>query len=318
MFWVRGAFLGKGLRGGPPARHAVAALPRWSRCEFYIEFMEQCRLFFSALILACAGAWAAHPFQLSPQLDIPLAVGATGAAAFGQYRLSGMEPRDTSFKRSDLFFWDRPVAGNWNSQAALASDLLTGAGALPLVLGAVAWKNGDASGSDFATQSLMLYEVLALQSGINLTVRSLRVWPRPFTLGTHGGDERNEGQAAGSFYSGHSSAAFSIAVFSGVWFDAVYPNSQWSPWVWGGGLSTAALVGVLRIVAGKHYPTDVVVGAMAGSLIGWAVPTLHKSSRSSSSADTQPQAKATPSQRAWLRWHGLAVAPDYVGWQCGF
>ncbi len=120
------------------------------------------------MVLACAGAWAAHPFQLSPQLDIPLAVGATGAAAFGQYRLSGMEPRDTSFKRSDLFFWDRPVAGNWNSQAALASDLLTGVGALPLVLGAVAWKNGDASGSDFATQSLMLYEVLALQSGINL------------------------------------------------------------------------------------------------------------------------------------------------------
>lgn len=41
-------------------------------------------------------------------------------------------------------------------------------------------------------------------------------------------------------------------------------------------LYTGALgVAVLRVVAGKHFPTDVLGGAALGSGIGWAVPTLH-------------------------------------------
>jgi membrane-associated phospholipid phosphatase len=43
--------------------------------------------------------------------------------------------------------------------------------------------------------------------------------------------------------------------------------------------AVAAGVGVLRVVAGKHYPTDVLAGAAAGALIGWAVPALHRARR---------------------------------------
>jgi membrane-associated phospholipid phosphatase len=34
-------------------------------------------------------------------------------------------------------------------------------------------------------------------------------------------------------------------------------------------------VGALRVAAGKHFPTDIIVGAVLGSAIGWLVPTLH-------------------------------------------
>ena len=39
----------------------------------------------------------------------------------------------------------------------------------------------------------------------------------------------------------------------------------------------AGAVGVsaLRVVAGKHFPTDVLAGAALGSAIGWVVPTIH-------------------------------------------
>ncbi len=39
----------------------------------------------------------------------------------------------------------------------------------------------------------------------------------------------------------------------------------------------AGAVGVaaLRVVAGKHFPTDVLTGAALGSGIGWLVPTIH-------------------------------------------
>lgn len=34
-------------------------------------------------------------------------------------------------------------------------------------------------------------------------------------------------------------------------------------------------VGVLRVAAGKHFPTDVVASAALGTGIGWIVPTIH-------------------------------------------
>jgi len=37
----------------------------------------------------------------------------------------------------------------------------------------------------------------------------------------------------------------------------------------------AVLVGTLRVVAGKHFPTDVLAGAALGTGIGWLVPTVH-------------------------------------------
>ena len=244
------------------------------------------------LLMANPCIWASHPYESSLRFDLPLGLGAAGVAAFGQYRLSQMEPRQTPYNRDDLLPWDRPFAGTWNSQAAQASDWLAVVGTFPLVVGVASVQNGTMGWGDFGTQFLMLYEVLALQSGINLAVRSLQVWPRPFTLGNQGGAERQEGQASGSFYSGHSSAAFSVAVFSSVWFSEVYPHSRWRSWVWAGSLSLAALTAGLRVVAGKHYPSDVIVGALVGGLIGWAVPMWHQ--RDSKSPH-------------------LAVAPQYVG-----
>lgn len=38
----------------------------------------------------------------------------------------------------------------------------------------------------------------------------------------------------------------------------------------------AALTSSLRVVAHKHFPTDVVAGAALGSAIGWLVPQVHK------------------------------------------
>jgi membrane-associated phospholipid phosphatase len=41
--------------------------------------------------------------------------------------------------------------------------------------------------------------------------------------------------------------------------------------------SGAVTVAALRVVAGKHFPSDDLGGAALGSLIGWLVPTIHPS-----------------------------------------
>ena len=73
-----------------------------------------------------------------------------------------------------------------------------------------------------------------------------------------------------SFYSSHTSFAFSLAVSTAT--VASMRHYRWAPVIWGVGLVSAAAVGYLRIAADQHYFTDVLVGAAAGSAIGFAVP----------------------------------------------
>lgn len=75
-----------------------------------------------------------------------------------------------------------------------------------------------------------------------------------------------------SFYSGHTTLAFSLAVSSGM--VAHYRNYRMEPLVWATGLTIATATGYLRIAADKHYFTDVSVGAAAGAAVGVVVPTM--------------------------------------------
>ena len=63
------------------------------------------------------------------------------------------------------------------------------------------------------------------------------------------------------------------------------------------GTSTAAL----RVAAGQHFPTDVIVGSLIGAGTGVTVPLLHRGS--------QPM----PSSRAWLQMWGGALGGSIVG-----
>lgn len=256
------------------------------------RFLKIC--FFVALLagVACAQlaksiAPEAKPerhYGISLERDLALTFFSAFASIYGNYRLGKMPVQSPSEMKdvSDLLPWDRPVAGRYNKTAGDVSTWAAALGVAPLALGTASWYRGDALGADFAAYTLMFAQALALQSGLNLVVRSMSLWPRPYIYAT-GGDgaaaaSAAEGEAYGSFFSGHTSAAFTIAVFTGEWFSEFYPNSAYRPLVWAASLSLAGFVGALRIAAGKHYPTDVVVGALAGMGISLAVIKIHKKS----------------------------------------
>ena len=223
-------------------------------------------------------------YSVSLEKDLPLTFASAFASIYGNYRLGKMHVQSASEMKdvSDLLPWDRPVAGRYNKTAGDVSTWAAALGVAPLALGAASWYRGDALGADLAAYSLMFAQALALQNGLNLIVRSMSFWPRPYMYATEGDGaaaaSAAEGEAYGSFFSGHASAAFTVAVFTGEWFSEFYPNSAYKPLVWATSLSLAGFVGALRIAAGKHYPTDVVVGALAGTGISLAVVKIHKKS----------------------------------------
>ena len=92
-----------------------------------------------------------------------------------------------------------------------------------------------------------------------------------------------------SFFSGHTTIAFAIATSSAT--IATMRGYKLAPLIWGTGLAFGGTVGYLRIAADKHYFSDVMTGAIVGSLVGVGVPLILHSPRND---EATPSASAQP------------------------
>ncbi len=237
-------------------------------------------LFFSWFLVSGALSPVAAEYVLT-LWDVPLTIGAAMVSIYGNMRYSDMEkPDDADVKpKSELLPWDRPVAGRYSDLADRMSDWASPVAVAPVALAGYAWYNGGTA-SGFLGYTLMYAQALAIQDGLNTIARSMQLWPRPYIYAEDGEGrevaEKAKGEAYGSFFSGHASAAFTTAIFTATAFDEMYPSSPYSRLVWAGSLSLAGFVGALRIAAGKHYPTDVVAGALVGTGVSLSILGFHK------------------------------------------
>jgi membrane-associated phospholipid phosphatase len=79
-----------------------------------------------------------------------------------------------------------------------------------------------------------------------------------------------------SFFSGHASFAFTGAALVCIHhFENELLGTPWDAISCGGAYAVAATTATLRVVSDVHYASDVITGALAGTLVGYAVPLLH-------------------------------------------
>jgi len=72
-----------------------------------------------------------------------------------------------------------------------------------------------------------------------------------------------------SFFSGHTSFTFAIATSTATILEK--DNRHNSALIWSSALFLASATGYLRIAADRHYMTDVLTGAIIGSLTGYLI-----------------------------------------------
>jgi membrane-associated phospholipid phosphatase len=213
---------------------------------------------------------ASDPFALSEQVDIS-ALAASGIL-LGASQLWTQPAPASPPSPKDLWPIDRVALKSASAGADWASTVLQDALIVAAPLGLFAGGRGDSRlGLKLA---FIEVEVLLASAAASQFVKAVAQRPRP---GVYGGAARG-GAAYESFYSGHTSVSFAAVVGAATLYTSTFPGDRVMPWVFLAGAGAAASVGVLRVAAGKHFPTDVLVGAAAGSLIGWAIPTLHRRS----------------------------------------
>jgi membrane-associated phospholipid phosphatase len=228
----------------------------------------------AALLVAAAVAASAPAaadltvYDVRPAVDLPLTAALLVGAGIPYLIPDLITPR-CPCDPHEVNRFDRWAIGHHSAAASTASDV-TAALAVLVPPAADALRLGATSA--LAADLIVLGETLAVNSA--LVVAAKYATQRPLPL-TYAGDPAYLEAQGGyrSFYSGHTSTVVAALTASAWTLRWRYGEQVW-PWVVDG--AAGASVGVERILAGRHFPTDVIVGAAAGFAVGTAVPWLHR------------------------------------------
>lgn len=234
-------------------------------------------------VLLCAHAWAQNPepYRLSVPLDGALLGGGLALFIGGRIAQANVGPPACfPCDPNDLNSLDRRTLGYRSDRARIASDLLRDSVAVLAVGGDlldVALVRGRLRPSEAAADLLVLSEVFLINDGVTALVKTAVRRPRPDAYRPDrdpgAGEDSRDAQA---FYSGHASTAFSLGTAATVTFWRRHPRGP-ARWIVAGAyFALASATAALRVAAGQHFPTDVMVGAAAGTAVGAAVPLLHE------------------------------------------
>lgn len=211
--------------------------------------------------------------------------GGAGLALFSHFALDAriQEVPPTGLDPDDIVFeLDRNSIHDPHSSALAASDMfLLASLAYPTAISLV---TADSGWDSHLEMWRIQGEALALGVGATTFLKVVFSRPRPYTYLPE--DERpdlsdysvDEEDAFRSFPSGHATAAWASSM-SAVSYLAVHrpelpPLVHFFGGVVGGGLATST--SLLRVDAGRHFPTDVMGGALIGSGAGVGMSLFHR------------------------------------------
>lgn len=224
------------------------------------------------------------PRELSVNPWVSLGIIGVGTIAWSGSELAKSSVVATQCRWCQTDGFDASVrdALRWSdSDTATANAISNGFGfvGMPLLLfgGLAAISAKDGAWRKIPEDLLVVVEATILAADLNQAVKFSVQRERPFVHALAPADKGSASQPSDnnlSFYSGHTTMAFSVATSAAM--VATLRGYSLAPVLWAVGLPLAAFTGYLRIAADKHYMTDVLVGAALGSAFGIAVPWLHR------------------------------------------
>jgi membrane-associated phospholipid phosphatase len=214
----------------------------------------------------------APAYQLRAEIDIPVL--AIAAATTGAWFLD-LSPASCAplCDTSGLDPLDKPFAGRYHP-AWTTAGTFTAAGIIiapPLLL--LPFERAR----HVANDTVVIGESMLVTSAFEAILETAVRRPRPFLYSTAAPlSYRNETSASLSFPSGHTGLSFAATFATWRTLDLLHVAPRWKWLAFGVGLTGASFVGMSRVVAGDHFPTDVIAGAAIGTGFGVLIPALHR------------------------------------------
>ncbi len=236
-------------------------------------------LWFTLLLFLAAPLSAQSPYQLNWRKEAAFTTAGAGSLGGGlwlQSRLHPLTPEQIAgLNVTDLLAPDRFATRLHSGSAAKASDYLFYTSvALPLAL-----MISPSARSDAGTIAALAGETIFVSSGLTLLTKNLVHRSRPFVYNPDVPlAAKMTKDARNSFFSGHTSSTAALCFFTAKVYSDYHPDSRFKPLVWGLAATIPALTGYLRIAAGKHFLSDVLVGYGVGAAVGILTPHWHKRS----------------------------------------
>jgi membrane-associated phospholipid phosphatase len=224
------------------------------------------------------------PYKTSWKVDFPVTAAGVGLSGLGLYfisnkdRIPDAQAATLSRSKNDVNSFDRFSAGYYSVNARNLSDIpFYGSFVAPLTLLL------DSDVYQNAPQVFLLFgETMSVTGTLFAMTAGLVDRKRPLVYGTEAPlKERTSKNARNSFFAGHVAATGSATYFFAKVFHDFNPDSPARHFVWGTAAAVPAAVGYLRLKAGKHFLSDVLIGYTIGTTVGILVPQLHKKSNQS-------------------------------------
>ena len=235
------------------------------------------RIFFIIITLFLAGMGQSFgaDYRFDPYTDgLWLGIGLTMEAA-GAVTTAGKPPPTTDdlsqLDRASLPAMDRKFAGRWNPESADLSDWVAG-------LSAVAPVSVLAKHHNQWLTLIGLYAEthIVTSGGVDLAKGAVSRY-RPFSYNdTLADDTRLSYDVDKSFFSGHTARTTASLTFLAKVYSDLNPTSSYISVVWSAAALGSLGVAALRVDAGRHFPSDVLVGLLWGGMVGYWVPESHR------------------------------------------
>ena len=234
-------------------------------------------VFLLSSLISNAKGQHTSPYTFRNSTEIAIPVVGLGTAGLSYYfhrnKPTLTEENIANLKISDINAFDRKAVYQWRPKSARLSDaLMFTAIASPLLL-----MSSQKIRRDWEKPAVLGVEVFFLNLGLTSLTKELVRRPRPYVYNPNAPMSlKTSRDATTSMYSGHTSTAASMSMFSAMTLQHYHKGAKWMPLVWTSAIILPLGTGILRYRAGKHFWSDIITGYVAGSLTGLLVPVLHR------------------------------------------
>lgn len=218
-----------------------------------------------------------RPYKLVLGIDIPVMAVSALTWTVPNLWIDQIVAPSCPCSSSDINSFDRGVAGHYGPSAVTASNIVAPiALALPLALDTLDISTTRAPWIGYLEDIVVMGQSVLVAGAMTEIVKLSAQRPRPFVYDQPAGAATEDPKNYLSFFSAHTSTVFAATMSYATTFAFRHPGSSMTYVAYGAAFALGATTGALRIAGGMHFPTDVLAGAVVGTVVGIGIPWLHR------------------------------------------